>query len=176
MKQIYVNLGVVRGLFGFPKSFEKQQFEERLYAHFPDKTEYGDNEYSVKDAFGTAINMLFKLWNNKTCRSLVAQTIPVMISFNSDYSIWRVDMDPYGNGTPLQEAHPDFSSFFEEEKNKIFEKYGFAEEKKPPKKFEVAYGGLKTIMNEEQLRNFLNEIIKMYPRSWHMMSSIKEVK
>ena len=176
MKQIDVKLGVECWLFGVVKSFEKQHFAERLYARMPDKTEYGDNEASVKDAFATAINMLFKIWNNKTWLSLVAKTIHVLITFSSDYSTWKVGVEPYGCGPYLEESHPDFNSFFEKEKNKIFEKYGFPEEKKPPKKFEVSYMGRKTIMDEEQYNNFQKEIIEMYPRSWHMMISIKEVK
>ena len=85
-------------------------------------------------------------------------------------------MDPYGIGIPLQESHPDFNSFAEKEKNQIFEKYGFIEEEKLPKQFEVSYGGRKTIMNEEQLRNFHDDIIKQQPCSWHIAAMIKEVK
>lgn len=176
MKQIFMNISVARGLFGFVKSFEKQHFEERLYRRMPDKSEYGYNEESVKDAFGTVINELFRVWNDKTRRSLVGRTIMVLISFNDDYSLWKVDMDAYGCGTPVPTAHPDFNSFAEKEQNKIFEKYGFKEEKKPPKKFEVFYMGRKTIMSDEQLKDFRKDMISMYPRSWHMMTSTREVE
>ena len=176
MKQVFANLSVERGLFGFVKSFEKQHFEERLYRLMPDKSEYGDNEASVKDAFGTAINELFRIWNNKTFRSLVGRTIQVLISFSNDYSTWKVDTEAYGFGPPVPTTHPDFNSYADKEENKIFEKYGFKEEKKPPKKFEVAYRGRKTIMDDEQYHNFLKDIMEMYPRSWHMMTCIREVK
>lgn len=174
MKQVYVKLDVVYGFFGFVKPFEKQQFEKRLYAIMPDKSEYGANESVVKDAFATAINMLYRIWNDSTRRSLVAQIIEVLISFNNDYSTWKVDVWPYGGGLPLEERHPDFTSFAEKETNQIFEKYGFAEEKKPPKKFAVAYMGRKTIMDEKQYDDFIKDIIKMYPKSWYEMTrSIK---
>lgn len=176
MKQIFVNLGVARWPFGFVKSFKKQHFEETLYRFMPDKSEYGDNEASVKDAFGTAINELFRIWNHKTCRSLVANTVWVLISFSSDYSVWKVDVEAYGFGPPIPTVHPNFNSFAEKEENKIFEKYGFKEEKKPSKKFAVAYRGRKTIMDEEQYNNFIKDIIEMYPCSWHMMTRVEEVK
>ena len=176
MKKVYVKLDVERGLFGFIKSFEKQQFEKRLYANMPDKTEYGDNEAEVKDAFATAFNMLYKLWNDSKCLSLVGENIRVLINFKSDYSTWKVEISPYGFGPILEEAHPDFASFVEKEKNQIFEKYGFKEEKKPPKKFEVAYRGRKTIMDEEQFDKFRKEIVELYPKSWYAMTSIKEVE
>lgn len=175
MKQIFAKLEVERGIFGSVKSFEKQHFDERLYRLMPDKSEYGDNEASVKDAFGTAINELFSVWNDKTRRSLVASTVRVLICFNSDYSLWKVEVDPYGCGTHLPTVHPDFNSFVEKEENKIFEKYEFKEEKKPPKKFAVAYRGRKTIMNEEQFDNFRKDIIEMYPRSWQWMYRAEEV-
>ena len=175
MKQIFANLDVKCWPFGIVKSFEKQHFDDRLYRLKPDKSEYGDNWDHVQDAFGTAIAMLHKIWNKPTCLSLVARTIRVLISFNSDYSTWKVDIDPYGIGPSIQKAHPDFNSSIEKEDNQILEKYGFADEKKPPKKFEVAYRGRKTIMDENQFDDFLKDIVKMYPRSWQVMTSIREV-
>lgn len=177
MKQIYANLDVVRGLFGAPKSFMKQQFKKRLWAFMPDKEECGDNWPKVNAAFATAVLMLDKIWDDPTRLSLVVHSIRVLISFSSDYSTWKVEMLPYGifrHG--IEEAHPDFGSFIEKEENQILEKYGFAEENKPPRKLEVAYRGRKTIMDEKQYDAFLKDIIKMYPKSWHVMTSIREVK
>lgn len=176
MKEIFANISVARWPFGFVKSFEKQHFEERLYRLMPDKSEYGVNEASVKDAFATAINELYRVWNNKTCRSLVANTVRVLIIFSNDYSVWKVDVETTGFGPPIPMIHPDFNSFAEKEENKIFEKYGFKEEKKPPRKFAVTYMGRKTIMGEEQYDNFLNDIIEMYPRSWYLRALSEEVK
>lgn len=175
MKQIYVKLDVLCGFFGFVKSFEKQQFKKRLYEYLPDKTEYGDNWPEVNAAFATAVLMLDKIWGDPTRLSLVEQTIEVLISFNRDYSTWKVDVWPYGGGFPLEKSHPDFTSFAKKEENNIFEKYGFAEEKKPPRKIEVAYMGRKTIMDEKQYNDFLKDIIKMYPKSWHAITNIREV-
>lgn len=175
MKQIFVNIGVERGLFGFVKSFMKQRFKERLWEFMPDKTECGDNWPKVNAAFATAVLMLAKIWDNPDCLSLVARTIRVLISFNSDYSTWKVEIAPYGFGPQLHEEHPDFNSFAEKEKSQIFEKYGFTEEE-PPKKFEVSYGGRKTIMSGEQLNNFNKDMDARYPYKWPENSRAREVE
>jgi hypothetical protein len=162
MKEIYVNLDVERGFFGFPKAFEKQHFDDRLYRLKPDKSEYGDNWDSVQEAFGVAVAMLHRVWNNPNWLSLVHNTVRVLISFNSDYSTWKVDMAPYG--IRLQEKHPNFDSSIEKEENQIFEKYGFP--KKEPIKYEVSFRGRTTIMNEEQFEAFHKDIVATYPSTW----------
>lgn len=175
MKQVFANLSVERGLFGFVKPFEKQHFDDRLYRLKPGKSEYGDNWDTVQEAFGLAIAMLHRVWNNPTSLSRVARNVRVLIGFNNDYSTWMVEVAPYGFGPPLRETHPDFKSSVEKEENQIIEKYGFVSEKHP-EKYEVFFRGRSVVMGEEQLDDFRKDIIEMYPNNWADKFSFKVVE
>lgn len=142
----------------------------------PDKTEYGDNAASVMEAYDVALTMLYKLWDNPTRLSRVPKTIRILISFNSDYSTWMVEIYPYILGLPLRETHPDFKSSVEKEENQIIEKYGFVAEKQPEKKYEVFFRGRSVVMSEEQLDNFRKDVIAMYPNNWADKFSFKVVE
>lgn len=161
MKEVFVNLRIERGLFGYPKSYEKQGFETTLYRFMPDKKEYGDNFNTVKEAFDAALAMLFAVWITPNQLKRVHGNVRVLITFSEDYSTWQVDMAPYG--IHLQEKHKDFDSYIAQEENKIFEKYGFV---KPPEKFEVSFRGRKSIMNKEQLNEFHKEMVNSHPGTW----------
>lgn len=176
MKQVFANLDVKCWPFGIVKSFEKQHFDDRLYRLKPDKSEYGDNWDTVQEAFGLAIAMLHRIWNNPTSLSLVARTVRVLISFNNDYSTWMVEVAPYGFGPHQRETHPDFKASVEKEENQIIEKYGFVAEKQPEKKYEVFFRGRSVVMSEEQLDNFRKDIVAMYQHDWFDKFSFKEVE
>lgn len=164
MREIYLRLGIERGLFGFAKSFEKQRFAERLYEHLPDKAEYGDNGESVMEAFDVAINILYKEWHTSSHLSS-KRFVHVLINFNKDYSTWKVLITTFDKD--FQMKHEDFDSSIKQEENQILEKYGFVAEEPSEKKHEVSFRGSKKIMSEEQYEDFIKDVSTIYPSTCH---------
>ena len=164
MREIYLRLGIERGWFGRAKPFLEQKFVERLYEHMPDEKEYGNNESSVKDAFGTAVNMLYKEWNHIS-NLPPKRLVHVLINFNKDYSAWRVIVTTLDKD--FQMKHEDYDSSIKQEESQILEKYGFVAEKAPETKYEVKFRGNKTVMGEEQYKNFIKDVGRIYPQTCH---------
>ena len=164
MREIYLWLGIERGWFGWAKPFMEQKFVERLYEHMPAETEYGNNESSVKEAFSTAIDMLYKEWNHIS-HLPPKRLVHVLINFNKDYSTWKVKITTFDKD--FQMKHEDFDSSIKQEENQILEKYGFVPEVPPEKKYEVQFRYHKKIMNQEQYEDFIKDLSTIYPRTCH---------
>lgn len=164
MREIYLKLGIERGLFGFAKPFEKQRFENTLTRFMPDKTEYGDNEASVMQAFETTIDMLHKEWRHFS-HLPSKRFVHVLINFNKDYSTWKVKITTFDK--EFQEKHPDFDYSIIQEEKQILEKYGFVPEEPPEKKYEVRFRYYKKIMSKEQYKDFIKDLGIIYPKTCH---------
>lgn len=169
MREIYLKLGIERGLFGFAKPFEEQRFAERVYEHLPNKTEYGDNEASVMQAFETTIDILHNEWRHFSHLSS-KRLVHVLINFNKDYSTWKVKVTTFDK--EFQEKHPDFDSSIIQEEKQILEKYGFVPDEPPETKYEVKFRYYKKVMSKEQYKDFIKDLGMIYPKTCHAQYEI----